>query len=136
MRTPIAIVAVALLLAPAPAPAQSLTAKTTLEQMTTDAAKVIIGTVTTVGTPVSVTNAAGDVGIYTPVTLTVVSVLKGTAGSTITLHIPGGTLSGVTMKAPNERIPAVGERLRVFIVADGPRWRPLNGHHGEIKSLD
>ena len=58
--------------------------------MTTDATRILIGVVTQVGTPVEITNDAGDVGIYTPVTLRVIRTLKGTSTSTITLHIPGG----------------------------------------------
>lgn len=118
------------------APAQSLRAKTTLEEQTADATRILIGVVTTIGAPVEVTNDAGDVGIYTPVTLRVIRVIKGAVSTTLTLHIPGGTLAGITMKAPSERIPIVGERLRVFAKADGARWRPLNGALGLIRSLE
>src|SRR5678815_4148032 len=93
----------------APARPQVLRASITLEEMTSAATRIVIGVVTQVGAPVEITNDAGDVGIYTPVTLRVVRTLKGTAASTLTLHIPGGTLDGVTMRAPNERIPAVNE---------------------------
>jgi hypothetical protein len=107
----------------------------TLEAQTAAAARIVVGTVSSTNV-VSVTNAAGDTYIATEVVVAVSRTIKGTATSTLTLTIPGGTLSGVTMRAPHERIPLVGERLRVFAIADGPRWKVLNGRQGLMRSVD
>ncbi len=128
---------VALLFSPAVARGQAaLHSKVTLEQQTADASRIIVGVVTRLNV-IALTTTTGDEGIFTEVTLNVLRTIKGTATPTITLTIPGGTLDGITMKAPNDRIPAVGERLRVFVTPfNTTRFRPLNGHLGLIRSLD
>jgi hypothetical protein len=116
--------------------AQSLRAKTTLEQQTADATRIIIGSVASV-TVTTLTTDEGDQGIFSLVTLNVIRTIKGASTSTIVLTIPGGTSGGVTMRAPSERIPAVGERLRVFVVPMGmTRFKVLNGHLGLVRSLE
>jgi hypothetical protein len=125
---------VALLLA-SPAPAQSLGAKTTLDQQTATATRIIVGVVTSLNV-ITLTTDEGDQGIFTEVTMSVTRTIKGPATTTIVLTIPGGTSGGITMKAPNDRIPAVGERLQVFALPMGmTRYKVLNGHHGLVRSL-
>ncbi len=122
------------------ASAQGLESKLTLAQMTSDADRVVVCVVTAVGAAAALTEDSGDVGIFTPVTCTISRTIKGSTTSTIILQIAGGTTGGYTMKAPNERIPTVGEHLRVFAKSHTAsavvHYHVLNGHHGAITTIE
>jgi hypothetical protein len=106
----------------------------TLSEQTSNATRIYIGTVASLSA-IDYTTSDGDILIATEVTLTITSTVKGPTAASIVITVEGGTKDGVTMRASKERVPAVSEKLRVFLTLSGSRWVPLNGLHGMVRGL-
>lgn len=84
--------------------------------------QIVVGTVSTIREEQDATGAP-----FTLVTLSELSVLKGAAGTTLTLRFYGGTVGGVTLHIPDMPSFALGERDVLFIAGNGSSVCPLVG---------
>jgi hypothetical protein len=85
--------------------------KISLEQLTTRADTIVVGTVTN---QVSTWNSQRT-AIHTNVTVGVETVVKGPARQEVSFQIAGGTVGGTTMRTSNDPVFQNGERVIVFL---------------------
>lgn len=97
-------------------------AKREFPELVARAEQIVVGTVIDIREEL---DAAGTP--FTLVTLSHLSVWKGTAGSTLTLRFYGGTAGDVTVRDPDMPTFVLGERDVVFVAGNGTSVCPLVG---------
>ncbi len=89
---------------------------------------ILIGTVTNLES-VPATNEYGDDLIETIVTMQAERTIRCDValGQSVQLTVLGGSLPGRRLVTEHDRVPEMGERIRVLLRHDGEQWRPIQG---------
>jgi hypothetical protein len=113
--------------APASQSSEGLVERLTLEQLTTQAAYILVGQVTIV-----VSHEEGDGKIYTVVTLSVEQVIKGESEPTVAIVVPGGQVNGQQLWVEDSPRFAQGERVLLFLENTGVNLSVVGGVQGKF----
>ncbi len=100
----------------------------TADQQASKAPCIVVGTVANLES-VTATNEYGDAFIETVVTIDTERTIRCDVplGPMVQLTVLGGETAGRRMGTDHDRVPAMGERIRVLLRHDGEQWRPVQG---------
>ena len=131
MRKVLSIAFVALLAGVGLCPGLGVTAmiRLSLEQLSQRAETIVLGTVTYQRSAWNSQHTA----IYTDVSVEVEEAMKGVAGPEVTFRIAGGEVGNVGMRTSTDPTFRVGERVIVFLRAEGSTAQLVGRRQGKFR---